>query len=93
MNSNLFSSIVIHERYIPFINRFKYNVMSMYIDYNELAFLTKRVKLFSYNKFNLFSFNEIDHGYRNGKSLNPLVFKSFRKKVRIGLPHEFGGPH
>jgi len=99
MNSNLFSSIVIHERYIPFINRFKYNVMSMYIDYDELTFLHKRVKLFSYNKFNFFSFNEIDHGYRNGKSLNEYVifflkknnikYKSLKVKI-LCFPRIFG---
>ena len=41
MNSILFSTVVVHERFRPFENRFKYNVLSMFIDYDELYNLSK----------------------------------------------------
>ena len=62
MISNLFSSTVVHQRFMPFSNRFEYNVLSMLIDYDEIENLSKNLLFFSYNKFNLFSFNEKDHG-------------------------------
>ena len=56
MFSKIFSSVVVHERLSPFKHKFKYNVLSMYIDYDELKGLSKDFTFFSYNKFNIFSF-------------------------------------
>ena len=41
----------------------------MFIDHDELITLAKKIKIFSYNKFNIFSYNEKDHGYRDGRSI------------------------
>ena len=79
MESKLFSCSVVHERFIPFKNRFKYNVLSMLIDYDEMNYLSKKIFLFSYNKFNLFSFNEKDHGFRDGKLLKKYVKHNLKK--------------
>tara|TARA_B100000029_G_scaffold494019_1_gene557201 strand:- start:160 stop:966 length:807 start_codon:yes stop_codon:yes gene_type:complete len=91
MISNLFSSTVVHQRFMPFSNRFEYNVLSMLIDYDEIENLSKNLLFFSYNKFNLFSFNEKDHGYRDGKILkkyinyflikNKIKFKNLKIKI------------
>ena len=82
MDSILFSSVVIHERYKPFYNKFKYKVLSMLIDYDELEYLSKNFFLFSYNRFNVFSYNEKDHGFRDGRSLKKYI-SFFLKKNKI----------
>lgn len=74
--SVLFANKVVHKRFLPFENIFKYSVTSLYIDYDEILSLDKNIKFFSYNKFNVFSFNEIDHGYRDNRTL-----KEFAKDI------------
>ena len=73
MKSKLYSSVVVHQRFVPFKNKFKYNTLSMLIEYDELISLSKKFNLFSYNRFNLFSFNEKDHGHRDGRTLKKYV--------------------
>ncbi|PPR45754.1 MAG: hypothetical protein CFH16_01079 [Alphaproteobacteria bacterium MarineAlpha5_Bin6] len=86
METKLFFCKVIHERFIPFKNRFKYNVLSIFIDYDEINYLSKKIFLFSYNKLNLFSFNEKDHGFRDGQLLNEYV-KYYLKENKIKFNH------
>ena len=76
MNTKLYSTTIVHERFSNFKNIFKYSVFSMCFDYDELITLTKKIKIFSYNKFNIFSYNEKDHGYRDGRSLREFVEKN-----------------
>ena len=45
----------------------------MFIDYEEIEYLDREVKFFSYNKFNIFSFYDYDHGYRDKRSLKEFV--------------------
>ena len=73
MNTKLYSTTVVHERFSEFKNIFKYSVFSLCIDYDELITLTKKIKIFSYNEFNIFSYNEKDHGYRDGRSLREFI--------------------
>ena len=73
MRSNIYSTTILHERFSLFKHKFKYSLLSMYIDVDELPIISKKIKIFSYNKFNLFSFNEVDHGYRDGRSLKVFV--------------------
>ena len=82
MFSKIFSSVVVHERLSPFKHKFKYNVLSMYIDYDELKGLSKDFTFFSYNKFNIFSFYDKDHGYRDDRFLTKYV-KDFLKKNNV----------
>ena len=71
--SKLFSNIVIHQRLMPFKYRFKYSLISFYVFYDELKSLDTSISFFSYNKFNIFSFHEKDHGYRDHRSLKQFV--------------------
>ena len=84
MNSNLYSSLIVHERFKPFKHKFKYFIPSFLIDYDDLTTISKKIRIFSYNKFNLYSFYEKDHGYRNGTSLisyvKDFVISDFRKR-------------
>ena len=91
MNSSLYSTTIIHERFHDFKHKFKYIILSMLIDHDELIELTKKISIFSYNKFNIFSYHEKDHGYRDGRllrefvedflSLNKIKFKRLKIKI------------
>ena len=73
MKSSLYSTTIIHERFYDFKHSFKYFIFSMLIDHDELLILSKKIKIFSYNKFNIFSYYEKDHGYRDGRSLRDFI--------------------
>jgi hypothetical protein len=61
MNSAVYTGKVFHSRTEPKRNDFTYSVYMMYIDLDELAELDKRFRLFSLNRFNVFSFFDQDH--------------------------------
>tara|TARA_B100002051_G_C16667625_1_gene602659 strand:+ start:410 stop:1183 length:774 start_codon:yes stop_codon:yes gene_type:complete len=68
-NSCIYSGFVTHRRFKPKRNFFKYKTFSLLIDLCEIESLAKEVKYFSYNKFNILSFYDKDHGLRDGSSL------------------------
>ena len=79
INSAIYNGKVIHKRFKPKVHYFKYKVFSLLIDLSELEILDKKVNFFSYNKFNLISFYEKDHGDRDGSSLTSWVKKNLEK--------------
>ena len=79
INSSIYNGQVIHKRFKPKVHYFKYNVFSLLIDLSELEILDKEVNFFSFNKFNLISFYEKDHGDRDGSSLVEWVHKNLKK--------------
>ncbi len=86
MKSCIYNGIVTHTRFKPVKHFLKYNTFSFFIDLDELEDLHKQNLIFSYNKFNIFSFYEKDHGGRNGKSLKKWVLdklKKFDYKIEI----------
>jgi uncharacterized protein len=91
MTSSIYNGTVIHKRFKPKTHYFKYSVFSILIDLSELDYLSKRIKFFSHNKFNLVSFYEKDHGNRDGTSLISWVKKNLEdnninsENVRIKL--------
>ena len=76
MTSSIYNGTVINKRFKPKTHYFKYNVFSLLIDLSELEDLNKNINFFSYNKFNLVSFYEKDHGDRDGKCLITWVKKN-----------------
>ena len=99
MTSSIYNGTVIHKRFKPKTHFFKYSVFSLLIDLSELNHLDKTIKIFSYNKFNLISFYERDHGERDGSSLIVWVKKNLNenkinsKNIKIKLlcyPRIFG---
>ncbi len=52
---------VFHRRLIAPKYQFAYRVFNVCLDIDSVAELSKRLKLFSYNRFNLFSFYDADH--------------------------------
>ena len=60
--SALYSGWVTHQRLRPRRHRLRYRVFSLLLDIDELPALTRRLRLFSLNRFNLFSLHERDYG-------------------------------
>ena len=91
MTSSIYNGTIIHKRFKPKIHYFKYKVFSLLLDLSELEYLSKKIKFFSHNKFNLISFYEKDHGNRDGSSLVSWVKKNLEdnninsEKVKIKL--------
>ena len=90
-NSCIYNGKVIHKRFKPKEHYFKYKVFSLFLDLSELNVIEKNIKIFSYNKFNLISFFDIDHGPRDGTSLINWIKKNLKniginnKNVKIKL--------
>ena len=90
-SSFIYTGQVIHKRFKPKEHFFKYKVFSLLIDLSELHILNKKLTLFSYNKFNILSFYDIDHGPRDGTSLISWVKKNLSnyninsKEIKIKL--------
>jgi DUF1365 family protein len=81
-NSCIYNGTVIHKRYKPKTHFFKYSVFSLLLDLSELELLNEKIRFFSFNKLNLISFFEKDHGNRDGTSLVNWV-KNYLKKNQI----------
>ena len=79
MTSAIYNGTVIHKRFKPKIHFFKYKVFSLLIDLSELDNLDKKIGFFSYNKFNLISFFDKDHGDRDGSSVINWVKKNLKE--------------
>ena len=98
-NSYIYTGTVIHKRFKPKIHKFSYKVFSLLIDLSEIDLLHKTLRIFSYNKFNIVSFFNKDHGPRDGSSLKNWVIDNLKKnniesnEVKIKLlcyPRIFG---
>ncbi|HLC83955.1 MAG TPA: DUF1365 domain-containing protein [Bacteroidia bacterium] len=61
MNSCLYKANVMHHRLSPKKHRFNYNVFMFYIDLDEVEILSKKLWMFSINKFNFFSLRDNEH--------------------------------
>ena len=81
MNSCIYNGVVTHTRFKPVKHFLKYNTFSLLIDLDEINNLDKDNPIFSYNKFNIISFYDKDHGERNGESLKKWVQNKLQKIV------------
>lgn len=69
MKSALYFGRVMHSRLRPKTHRFTHRVFSVLLDVDEIPSLASRLRLFSLNRFNLFSFHDRDHGDADGQPL------------------------
>jgi uncharacterized protein len=69
----LYFGDVMHARLKPVGHRFSYRVMSLLIDLDRLDEADRASPLFGINRAALYSFNEADHGDRDGSSLRAHV--------------------
>src|SRR5579871_6399002 len=67
--ASLYVGHVMHARLKPFLHRFNYRVMSLLIDLDRLEDADRQSILFGVNRRALYSFDERDHGRRDGSSL------------------------
>ena len=74
--SFIYNGKVVHKRFKPKKHFFKYKVFSLFLDLNELEQIDKCITFFSFNKFNLISFYNKDHGDRDGSNLTEWVKKN-----------------
>jgi len=73
LQSCLYVGHVMHRRLRPFGHRFRYRIFSFYLDLDELEILPRHLRFFSYNRWNLVSFRDRDHGPRDGRPLRPWI--------------------
>ena len=83
-SSCIYSGLITHKRFKPKKHFFSYKTFSLLIDLNEIEDLEKKINFFSYNKFNILSFYNIDHGPRDGSSIIKWVNKTLTKaKINV----------
>jgi len=79
MNSCIYIGTVKHQRYKTIKHSLNYKTFSLLVDLDEIENLAKNISIFSLNKFNIFSFYNLDHGARDGSSLKNWVLKITKK--------------
>ncbi len=75
----LYFGEVMHARLIPFTHRLRYRVFSLLIDIDRAAEAAAVSRLFSYNRLGIYSFQDRDHGARDGSPLRPWVEARLRE--------------
>jgi DUF1365 family protein len=86
--SSLYVGEVTHRRLRPRKHALRYRTYALLLDLEELPSLARRLRLFSHNAFNLFSFFDHDYGCGGAASLREQIEGYARE---IGL-HLDGGP-
>ena len=86
--SALYVGTVMHQRLRPVRHRLRYRMFSLLVELDELPSLARRLRLFSLNRFNLFSLHERDYGDgasgpADGRGLRDYVERRLRE---AGLP-------
>ncbi len=74
--SALYAGGVMHRRLRPVAHLLRYRVFWLLVDLDELPQLSQRLRLFSLDRFNLFSLLARDHG--DGQGLRPHVERQLR---------------
>lgn len=82
MNSSIYICSLSHVRNKPARNAFRYEIYMMYLDLDELETLSKNFCLFSYNKWNVLSFNDSDH-FKFVKKHNKIYDKIAQENVKV----------
>jgi len=88
LKSALFPGHVTHARLKPKVHKLAYRIYSLLLDLDELDVLDRKLKLFSVDRFNLFSFYSKDRGDRSGSDLKAQVERAM---LSAGMQPD-GGP-
>tara|TARA_Y100000591_G_scaffold333363_1_gene376517 strand:+ start:13348 stop:14124 length:777 start_codon:yes stop_codon:yes gene_type:complete len=62
IKNNILVGKVVHKRISPIRHKLAYRVFALMLNCDEFQDLNKKTSLFSYNRFNLFSIHDKDHG-------------------------------
>jgi len=79
METCIYKGFVTHRRFKPLRHYFSYKTFSVLFDLTELEDLHKEIGIFSFNRFNIFSFYNKDHGSRDGSNLTEWVKTNLKK--------------
>jgi len=71
--SSLYKTKIFHRRRRPKSHRLSYGAFFLLLDIDELDQMHRRLRWFSYNSFNVFSFYDRDHGPGTSEPLRPWV--------------------
>lgn len=74
--NSLYIGKVFHKRHIPFEHAFTYRVFTLLLDLDNLP----ELKTLSFNRFNIFSLYNRDHGKRDGSELRPWIENAAKDK-------------
>ena len=74
-----------HQRMRPERHAFSYRVFWAFIDIDQRRAIGNRSRLLSFNKWNIFSFHDKDHGPRDGSDLRAWI-----EQIHIGTGLELG---
>jgi DUF1365 family protein len=69
LNSCLYECRLMHHRRKPKRHHFEYRVFLFYVDLDELGVLARKLRLVSLNRFNLYSFSDSDHLWKDTRSV------------------------
>ncbi len=81
IKNNILVGKVIHKRISPIRHRLSYSVFALMLSCDEFGKLNKKTKLLSYNKFNLLSIYDKDHG--NGKPIKDFL-EEIKRNITAG---------
>jgi uncharacterized protein len=84
--SCIYSGWVMHRRLRPRRHRFRYRAWWLLLDLDELPHLSRRLRWFSHNRFNLFAFHDKDHGHDEA----PLRQQIERRLAEAGIKFDGG---
>jgi DUF1365 family protein len=73
LQSSLYQGVVGHQRFKPVRHRLRYRIFSVLLDLDELPLLARRLRLFSVDRFNLFSIRQSDFGGGTASGLRDWV--------------------
>ena len=71
--SSLYDTRIQHRRKRPKVHKLSYTAFYLLLDLDELDSMHRKLKWFSYNSFNVFSFYDKDHGPGTNEDLRPWV--------------------
>jgi DUF1365 family protein len=87
LGSCLYVGSVIHRRFRPRIHWFRYRAFWLLVDLAELGAISRRLRFFSLDRFNLFGFSNADHGDGSRTPVRSQVMQHLR---RAGIDLENG---
>nr|WP_082708361.1 DUF1365 domain-containing protein [Marinobacterium profundum] len=71
--SALYFGHVLHHRLLPRVHRFRYGVMALLLDLDQVDALHRHLRLFAHNRFNLYAFYDRDHGNGTNTDLKTQI--------------------
>ena len=79
LSSCLYVGKVMHRRLSPVRHELRYKVYNLFIDVDEIAKIAKKLKLLSYNRFNVFAINDRNFGLGDGISIREYAWSLVKR--------------